>query len=217
MSPSRTVVLLDLDGCLTDSAPGILACVRHALAGLGAPDPGDAVLRRFLGPPLHESFARIGVDPEPAVTLYRERYREVGITELEVYDGIADLLAGLRSDGSRLCLATSKPEVFARRILASTGLSLDETVGSELDGSRSRKADVIDEALRRLDAAPPDAVMVGDRAEDCVGAAACGVAFVGAGWGYGRPGELFDAGATQVAASPRHLLQLLRSGSPAAG
>lgn len=207
------VVLLDLDGCLTDSAPGIVGCVRHALAGLGAPDPGDAVLRTFLGPPLHESFARIGVDPEPAVELYRERYREVGITELEVYDGIVDLLAGLRADGSRLCLATSKPEVFARRILTATGLSLDETVGSELDGSRSRKADVIAEALRRLDASPSDAVMVGDRAEDCVGALAWGVGFVGAGWGYGRPGELADAGAAQVAASPLDLLQLLRSGT----
>lgn len=215
MTPA--VVLLDLDGCLTDSAPGIVACVRHALASLGAPDPGDAVLRTFLGPPLHESFARIGVDPEPAVELYRERYREVGITELEVYDGIVDLLAGLRADGSRLCLATSKPEVFARRILTATGLALDEAVGSELDGSRSRKADVIAEALHRLDASASDAVMVGDRAEDCVGALARGVGFVGAGWGYGLPGELADAGAAQVAARPLDLLQLLRSGTLTAG
>ena len=215
MTPA--VVLLDLDGCLTDSAPGILACVRHALAGLGAPDPGDTVLRTFLGPPLHASFARIGVDPEAAVALYRERYRDVGITELEVYDGIRDLLAGLRGDGSRLCLATSKPEVFARRVLTSTGLSLDEAVGSELDGSRSRKADVIAEALRRLDAAPSDAVMVGDRAEDCVGARDCGVAFVGAGWGYGLPGELVRSGATQVASDPVDLLQRLCSWQGAAG
>ena len=208
---TRRWALLDLDGCLTDSAPGILGSVSHALTVLGLPVPDD--LRSFLGPPLHASFARLGVpDVEAAVAAYRERFTAVGITELSLYDGVPTALAALRADGWGLCLATSKPEVFARRVVASTELVLDELVGSELDGTRSAKAEVIAEALRRTGAAPDRAVMVGDRAEDCRGAAACGIRFVGAGWGYGRPGELEEAGARAVAASPSELPALLAAG-----
>jgi phosphoglycolate phosphatase len=210
---TRRWALLDLDGCLTDSAPGILNSVAHALSSLGLPVPDD--LRSFLGPPLHVSFARLGVpDVDAAVAAYRERFSAVGITELSLYDGVPEALAALRADGWGLCLATSKPEVFAQRILAATGLDLDEVVGSELDGTRSVKADVITGALRRTGVTPDQAVMVGDRAEDCVGAAACGVRFVGAGWGYGLPGELGEAGADVIATSPRDLPDLLTTSHP---
>lgn len=208
---TAAVVLLDLDGTLTDSAPGILRSVEHALVSLGEPVPAPEVLRSFLGPPLHASFARLGVDAERAVAAYRERFVPIGIHELQVYDGVEPLLSGLRSDGALLALATAKPEPFALQIVASAGWVLDAVVGSQLDGSRSTKAEIISEALRLLDRTPSESVMVGDRAEDCLGAAECGVAFVGAGWGYGEPGELKAAGATRIAPSPLALLDLLRT------
>ena len=205
------IVLLDLDGTLSDSAPGIVSSVVHALTSLGAPVPSADVLRSFLGPPLHESFARLGLgDPWRAVELYREHYRAAGLTDTSAYDGVVPLLVSLRSWGARLAVTTSKPTVFAERVVQLLGLDVDVVVGSELDGSRSRKADVIDEALRVLSVVDRSSVvMVGDRAEDALGAAQCGVRFVGAGWGYGRPGELETVGAPETAQTPLDLLDLL--------
>jgi phosphoglycolate phosphatase len=220
-------VLFDLDGTVTASGPGILNAVRHALVELGEPLPDDAALARFIGPPLVDSFmTECAMDEQrawQAVLAYRAYYELRGQFENSVYAGIPEVLAGLRSAGRRLVVATSKAEPYARSILAHFGLlaAFDEVVGSELDGRRTAKAEVIAEALRRLAlpgarpsgpglvelGGPP--VMVGDRSHDVLGAAAVGIASIGALWGYGSAEELAMAGAGALAASPAALLPLL--------
>lgn len=205
------LALFDLDGTLTDSGPGIIASVRYALAALGADDLTETQLRAFVGPPLRESFVAIGVDPVAGIAGYREYFTETGMFDNSVYDGIPALLAALTGHGFRLGVATSKPTMYAVRILEHFGLlpAFEAVYGDELDGSRRHKHQVIAAALGDLGAAAPAVTMVGDRNADVIGALRCGVAFIGAGWGYGEPGELAAAGATTIAATPAELLTYL--------
>jgi phosphoglycolate phosphatase len=225
MSVRDDLVLLDLDGTLTDSAPGILASVRHAYGVLRLPVPADPVLRGFVGPPLGESFAAHGVPRDlvaDAVAAYRDVYTAGNLLDNAVYPGIPECLTALRGAGLRLAVATSKPEPMARRIVAHFGLDayldrgLDDVFGATLDGSRSTKADVVAHALVSLDAARR-VVMVGDREHDVLGAAAHGVPCVGVAWGYARPGELAAAGATAVVGTPAELATVLLHRAPLAG
>jgi phosphoglycolate phosphatase len=206
--PLPALVLLDLDGTLTDSAPGILACLRHALAGMDRDLPPDADLRPHLGPPLRvtftEHFAMSDDEAERAIDLYRERYHDVGLFENAVYPGIEEMLESLGA-GSTLAVATSKPTVSARRILEHFGL-LDRfavVAGADLAGARESKADVVGHALELLGAGPVGTVMVGDRRHDVIGAAAHGVPTVGVLWGYGDAAELGEAGAAALADRPQ--------------
>ncbi|MGO1318180.1 MAG: HAD hydrolase-like protein [Cellulomonadaceae bacterium] len=214
------LVLLDLDGTLTDSAPGIIASVRHAFAALDLPAPGPDDLRRFVGPPIEESLLRHGVRPErleEARTAYREAFTSGGMFDNRVYDGVLDTLAALRGAGVRLALATSKPEVYARRITAHFGLDtfLEAQFGASLDTSRSEKADVITYGLRELKdsaAGLPDLssiLMVGDRLHDVLGARANGLDCLGVAWGYADTGELAQAGARAVVHTPAELTAAL--------
>jgi phosphoglycolate phosphatase len=208
-------VLFDLDGTLTASGPGILASVRHALDRMGKPQPVPDVLDSFIGPPLHESFQVLcGMDPElawTAVLAYRERYAEHGQYESSVYPGIVEVLDDLAGAGRVLAVATSKSEVFARSVLDHFGLTRHfvEIVGAQLDGTRTHKAEVVAEALLRLGRPAGDAVLIGDRAQDVVGARAVGLPCVGALWGYGSAEELAGAGAAALAETPHDLLALL--------
>lgn len=212
---SADPVLFDLDGTITASGPGILASIRHALAELGEPIPDDEVLAAFIGPPLADSFQTIcGMGPQrawQAVTAYRAHYTRRGQYQSAVYDGIPELLASLRAAGRVLAVATSKAEVYARSILEHYGLTghFTEVVGSELDGRRTAKSEVLAEALRRLGAAAAGAVMIGDRSHDVLGAAAVGMPCIGAAWGYGTQDELREAGALLVAARPDDLIDVL--------
>lgn len=196
------LVLLDLDGTLTDSYPGIAASARVAFTALGLPVPDDAALRRFVGPPLPASFALFGLPPErvpAAVAAYRGYFREHGMWENRVYDGVPEQLAALRSAGLRLAVATSKPEVFAVPICERFGLTpyLDGVFGAPLDDVPSTKADVVGAALAAL-APVGAALMVGDREHDAVGAAAHGLPCLGVAWGYAQEHELEDAGVVGV-------------------
>jgi phosphoglycolate phosphatase len=222
-------ILFDLDGTLTASGPGILASVRYALAELGEPIPGPAVLDGFIGPPLATSFAQLcGLRPErveEAIRAYRVHYLEQGMFDNAVYEGIPEALDHLSAAGRTLAVATSKAEPYARDILDHFGLSdrFAVVVGSELDGRRTDKADVIAEALRLLGsrggtprgdgpgAGPATGpVMVGDRRHDVAGALAVGVPCIGALWGYGSADELTAAGATALVRRPPGLVALLR-------
>ncbi|MEO6715540.1 MAG: HAD-IA family hydrolase [Mycobacteriales bacterium] len=209
-------VLFDLDGTLTDSGPGIINSVTYALAGVGAPAVAPRALRAFIGPPLRESFVALGIEPMAAIAKYREYYDEIGMFENSVYDGIPPLLEELRSSGVRLGVATSKPTVFAVRILEHFDLldHFEVVVGDELDGSRRHKHQVIEAALAALGIDSTVAVMIGDREADVLGAARCGVHCIGAGWGYGEPGELATAGAAVIAATPAALRTLLAPHEP---
>lgn len=213
-SPASVLVLLDLDGTLTDPYDGITRCVTHALEGLGLPGLPESQLRSFIGPPLQDRFASLGLDEhdvERAVELYRERFQDVGLYENRVYEGVPEALAALAAVPFRLAVATSKPTVFAQRIVEHFGLDahLDLVAGATLDGSRRTKADVIRYALAVLGTDPTDAVMVGDREQDITGAHVVGMPGIGVAWGHAEPGELETAGADRVVRTPQELVDVL--------
>lgn len=215
----KHTILFDLDGTLTDSSPGITRCVQHALRGAGIEVADPAELRRFLGPPLTESFMKLyGMSHEQACRArerYRERYDPVGMLENEVYPGVPGMLTALGEAGFTLHLATSKPHFYASRILQHFGLAqhFGFIGGSELDGSREAKAEVVAHVLRETGTSPDTAVMVGDRSHDIIGARQNGLAVVGVGYGYGSPEELADADA--IAESVDALRALLLEGGAA--
>jgi phosphoglycolate phosphatase len=207
-----TVVLVDLDGTVVDSARGITATLAYTLRRMALPVPPPARLLEFVGPPIMDGFRDIaGLDPEQSTTalgIYRERYAAHGAFDAEVYPGVAEALGVLRDGGLPLALATSKPETQAARILEHFGLIdlFDVVAGASDDERRSDKADVIAWALGLLDDAGVDRslpVMVGDRVHDVHGAAAHGIGTVFAGWGYGSPAEA--SGAVAVARCPQDL------------
>ena len=201
-------VLFDLDGTLTDPKLGITTCVQHALRRFG-------IEECFIGPPLADSFRRYyGLDERQAaqaIDYYRERFSTVGLYENAVYDGVPELLSRLRARGQTLAVATSKPTVYSQQILDHFDLSrfFDAVVGSELDGRRTDKADVIRETLRQLSLSPSEACMVGDRRQDVMGAKACGVPVIGVAYGYAEPDELEEAGADWIVDSVDALRVLL--------
>jgi phosphoglycolate phosphatase len=209
------VVLFDLDGTLVDSAAGIARAAARALARFDRPPLTAEQLRAFVGPPLRESFAGIGVtgdELDGLVDAYRHHYLEDGILDFEVYPGVVPLLDALGAAGLRLGVATSKRTASARRVLAHAGLAgrFAAVEGSEPDGSRPDKAAVIAGALGALDVDHPGrVVMVGDREHDALGARAVAVGFIGVAWGFAAPGELAGAGADRIAASPAALAGLV--------
>ncbi len=205
-SAGAPVVLFDLDGTLTDSAPGIFAGFRHALSSVGAPAPTEDQLALVIGPPLIDTFRGMGLPEDvaqQALAVYFERYDAVGWAENTVFDGIETVLAELKDRGVRLAVATSKSERFAHRILDHFGLSgyFEFIGGASNDGARRAKSDVIAHSLRNLDLNPrgrsdggtTGAVMVGDRDHDVHGAARFGIPTVYVDWGYGLDGEADDA------------------------
>ena len=204
-------VLFDLDGTLSESAPGILGSLRRAFAEVGVPWVDDATARSLLGPPFSHSLPPlVGEHNVPAVVAaYRRHYVEQGaLLHTRRYDGILELVSTLFDAGIRLAVATSKPEPHAIRIVRHLELAeYFETVGGDtVDGRRDSKAQVIGEVLLRLgDPAPESVLMVGDRSHDVIGAAAHGIATHGAGWGYGAPGELEAAGAVAIHAATADL------------
>jgi phosphoglycolate phosphatase len=205
-------VLFDLDGTLTDPAEGFVACVSYALEQLACPRRADDDIRRHIGPPLQETLGLLLDDRSripDALTLYRERYGAEGLFRCTVYPGIAETLAALRSRGMTLMVATSKPTLYARRILDHHGMAkyFDAVYGSELDGTRSGKIDLLGHLLKSESI--DDAVMVGDRAQDIVAARAHGLRSIGVLWGYGSREELVAAGAAALCARPGELPALV--------
>jgi phosphoglycolate phosphatase len=182
-------VLFDLDGTLTDPREGIVGCLKYAILSLGQNCPPDLELVRFIGPPLQESFAVLlhSTDPKQinaAVELYRQRFCSKGMLENSVYPGIHSALTTLRERGALLFVATSKPRVFAEQIVKYFRLQkyFCAVYGSELDGARSNKADLIAHVLEDASLSPHSTVMVGDRAHDILGAKAQRVFPVGVLW-----------------------------------
>ena len=201
-------VYIDLDGTLTDPFEGISNCIAHALGKLGQERPADAELRRFIGPPLLETFEElVGTEVAPrALGYYRERFTEIGWRENALYPGICVAMEALTSAGHRCFVATSKPRVFAQRIVEHFGLSsyFDDVYGSELDGTRTDKTELLRFAARqRTEGWRP--VMIGDRYHDIVGALNNGFRAIGVTWGFGTDDELRGAGAHYLATAPEQL------------
>ncbi len=211
-------VLFDLDGTLTDPGVGVTNAVAYALEKWGIHNTDRRELYCFIGPPLEESFMRFygfsREDAMRAIAEYRVYYSDKGLYENEVYSGIPALLDALRAAGLTLAVATSKPEHFARQVLEHFGLAerFDLICGATLDGSVSKKADVVALALRRLAEAGKDIhhiVMVGDREQDVHGAAANGIPTIGVLFGYGDQAELEGAGARWIAETAEDVEKLL--------
>ena len=212
----KNIFLFDLDGTLADTGEGIVTCARYALEAFGVTET-DEQLRRFVGPPLENAFTQFygfsGEDLALAVKRYRTHYREVGVYLSPLYPGVDDMLTRAAACGT-VCLATSKPQVFARQILDMRGILPHFTVvvGCNMDGTRSRKVEVIEEALAQL--GRPDrsrVLMIGDRRHDVLGAAEAGLQTLGVSYGYAEPGELEAAGAARIVDTTGQVADLLES------
>ena len=213
---SYSTILFDLDGTLTDSSQGIINSIIYALEKYDINDYDMPLLRKFLGPPLHESFEKfMGFDKEKslqAVKLYREYFSSKGLLENEVYAGVNDLLQNLKENGKTLIVATSKPQPFTDKIMEHFDLAkyFDFIAGSNMDTTRSKKAEVIEYALSECNIKDKSKViMIGDRAEDMIGAQSAGIDSIGVEYGYGIFDELKNAGATYIAKTVDELKSLL--------
>jgi len=214
--PPFSAILLDLDGTILDSAPGITATLRYMFRALGMPVPPQESLMEWVGPPIMESFAlRAGMDAataDRALAVYREKYLDEGAYDSAMYPGMGMLVQRIAAAGIPLSLATSKPEIPATLMLEHVTIAKCFTVitGASADETRSAKADVVEEALRRLAALGVDlsnVVMVGDRVHDIEGAARHGVPTIAVAWGYGSAAE--HAHAAAVAHSVDELTRML--------
>jgi phosphoglycolate phosphatase len=211
-----TCVLFDLDGTITDSAPGITKSIAATLETLGRPIPSPAELVEYVGPPLLDSFRDFAhmteAEAREALAIYRTSYHADGAFDSAVFPGVRGVLKRLKDAGIPLAVATSKPELQAIRILDHFGLTefFDVICGASEDESRSAKGDVVAEALRRLTEQGVDlsqTVMVGDRSHDVAGASEHGLPAILVEWGYGSPAEA--AGAIAVVHSADQLSALL--------
>ncbi|MGA2958829.1 MAG: HAD hydrolase-like protein [Thermodesulfobacteriota bacterium] len=206
------VLLFDLDGTITDPQIGIVRCMRYALERLARACPPDKVLASFIGPPLRGTFSSLLETSdkeliEKAMALYRQRFADQGIYENQVYDGIPEMLETAHQAGSVSFIATSKPAVYAERIIKHFGLDghFAKIYGSELDGRLENKADLLAFLLVRERIPAGAAIMVGDRAADILAAKANGIRSIGVLWGYGSEAELTGAGADKLCLTPAEL------------
>jgi len=202
---NKTYILFDLDGTISDPKEGIIKSIQYSLQSFGINVEDLDTLTPFIGPPLRDSYKQFygfnDTETEKAVAKYREYFAETGIFQNSLYNGVVELLQTLQDMNKQLMIATSKPTVYAEKILKH--FEIDRyfafVSGSELDGRRSKKSEVIQYALdsvgiTRLD----DAVMIGDRKYDILGAKALGIDSIGVLYGYGDLQELTAAGATII-------------------
>ena len=208
-------IFFDLDGTLTESGEGITKSVQYALEKLGKPEEDLDKLRVFIGPPLMEQFMKYAdvdeTEARRAVEYYRERYAVKGIFENRPYDGVENLLRELKGRGYILAVASSKPEYYVTKILDYFNLSsyFEVVVGSEMNGARTSKTEVIEEALKRLNMSDrrKEVLMVGDKEHDVLGARAAGLACEEVGFGYGNKDDLTAAQPLKIVASIEELLR----------
>ncbi|OJD64486.1 HAD family hydrolase [Bacillus sp. NH11B] len=197
--------LFDLDGTLTDPKEGIINSVLYALEKIGIEEVYISELDSFIGPPIQQSFVdrynMNEIEVERAVFYFREYLKQSGLLENKVYDGITTLLQELKDAGNRLFVATSKPTVFAKQVIEHFQLTtfFEEIVGSNLDGTRIKKEEIIAHILQtNEELKKEEMVMIGDRKHDVIGANSNGIASIGVLYGYGSEIELSDAGAIHI-------------------
>ena len=217
-------LLLDLDGTLVDSAPGIARCLNHALVEVGAAPARECDLRAMIGRPLFGIFETLlsGAGPDAharAVEVYRARFDELALAGSRLFPGVEEALHAFRLAGHSLQIVTVKPVDPAVRVLRHLGIDgLFRAVhGAPPDERAVKKSHLVRAALERVQCGPADAVMIGDRAEDMAAARSHGLRAVGVAWGYGRPEELVDAGADYLAADAGDLVGWIDAGPQRTG
>jgi len=203
-------VLFDLDGTLTDPKEGFVRCIQYALSELNIECESEIILESYIGPPLHDTFRKLcGTEnsAELAISLYRERYSNIGLFENEIYEGILESLDQIACKAESIHVVTSKPTVFSERIIEHFNLDqyINVVFGSNLDGTLSDKTELLDHVLESQDISPKDAIMIGDRRFDMIGAKNHGISALGALWGYGSKEELENAGADGLCAHPKEI------------
>lgn len=216
--------LFDLDGTLTDPREGITKSVQYALKKQGIDEPDLEKLETFIGPPLRDSFmTKYGMTQQQAdetVVFYRERFAPIGVFENQIFEGIPEMLKVLSESGVKVAIASSKPTVFVEKILKHFDIDtyFDVVVGSELDGRRDSKEEVVEEALRQLGIMElsdtekkASCAMIGDRKFDIQGAKAFGLTGVGVRFGFADEGELEAEGADYIVDTVKELQNLLLS------
>ncbi|WP_295846722.1 HAD family hydrolase [Tardiphaga sp.] len=218
-SPAVDTVFFDLDGTLTDPKIGITRSIQYALAKFDVPIPTPDELTWCIGPPLHANFkALLGCgdsDADRAIAFYRERFGDIGLFENALYAGVEETLTEVAAPGRRLFVATSKPHVYADRIIDHFGLRrhFERVFGSELDGTRVHKTELLRYALDETSTESSRAIMIGDRQHDIIGAANNGIGTIGVLYGYGSRAELVEAGAGQLCATPGDIPGCFDSGA----
>lgn len=210
---NKTTICFDLDGTLTDPKPGITRSIQYALEKLGHPAPEEDELTWCIGPPLLGSFATLvgEADAEYAVQHYRDRFGDLGYRENELYPGIIEVLAALGTRDIQLLVATSKPTFYARKIIEHFGLAsyFEDVCGSELDGTRADKTDLLAWIVAKKGLEPGATAMIGDRRHDVIGARNNAIDAVAVLYGYGSRDELSEAGAAHLCERPGDLPAVL--------
>lgn len=207
-------IFFDLDGTITDSAPGITNSIIYARKKWGLEPGRNEDYLKFIGPPMPQSYEEFwGFSHEDAVRFlqdYREYFADKGLFENDVYPGMIELLQALKAAGKTLYIATTKPTGFSERIAERFGFAeyFDMISGSDLRGTNTKYA-VIEAARARFGVDMSSSVMIGDRAHDVEGAHEHGIPCIGVTWGFGAPGELEDAGADYIASTAAELQNLL--------
>lgn len=206
-------ILFDLDGTLVNSEKGIFLSLHYAFDKCGISYDGD--LHNFIGPAFIDSFPYfLKTDKDTTMKLirfYREKYNAEGVFRTRLYNGISDLLSGLKKNGKRIALATTKPKYFAEIILEKKRIRqmFDFVSGSELDGSVNQKDEVIEIVFSKTDFTRSGSVLIGDTVYDCAGARKTGIDCIGVSYGYGNTADLLANGAKNIALSPKDLKKIL--------
>ena len=216
-----TTLFFDLDGTLADPREGITRCLQYSLEQLGRPAPPQAELVQYIGPPLRWTFPRLlGTDDttlvEAAIERYRQRYATVGLFENELYPGISQLLGALHDTGFRLFVVTSKPTVYAERIVQHFDLTeyFEAVFGPHLDGRFDDKSELIAHLLNERSIAPADAIMIGDRASDIAAGKTNGTCTIAVTYGFGSAEELAAANPDWMCHSPSEIRRTLDGPPP---
>ena len=208
-------IAFDLDGTLTNPERGLLSAFVYCFKKVGVPYESKESLKRYIGPPLYDEwmkdFGWTFEEASNAVEIFREYYNIYGWWDNEVYAGIAELLSELKSHGKKLVVATSKPEVTAKKVLRLFGLDkyFDYIAGASMNGSEDLKWQILTRALREVGAEKSTSILVGDRKYDAEGAKICGIDSLGVLWGHGSKEELVSAGFEYVLETPKEVSELL--------
>lgn len=214
----KNIFLFDLDGTITDPKEGITKCVQYSLKFFGIDEPNLDNLECFIGPPLHMSYQIYynfsEKDAFSAVEKYRERYSNVGIFECYLYKGIEQVIKTIKDNGGLVGLATSKPEKYAIQLLKHYNIYeyFDCVTGSLMNGNRSDKTEVLQEAFNRMNISNDmysQVVMIGDRLHDITGANNMNIDSIGVKYGYSVEDELEKAGATYIVENTSELNNLV--------